>query len=80
VTLTVTKHGDEPGSFFGDDQLLIDTEAAIYLPESQSLYEEINPGNTLTGTVVFDIPVDAVPAALELHDSKFSGGVTVDLQ
>ena len=29
--------------------------------------------------VVFDIPVDAVPAALELHDSAFSGGVTVAL-
>jgi hypothetical protein len=88
VTLTVTNHGDEPGSFFGDNQYLIDTEgrkagadteAAIYLDESQSLYEEINPGNTLTGTVVFDIPVDAVPDALELHDSMFSGGVTVDL-
>lgn len=88
VTLTVTNHGDAPGSFFGDNQYLIDTEgrkasadteAAIYLPESQSLYEEINPGNTLTGTVVFDIPADAVPTALELHDSLFSGGVTVHL-
>jgi hypothetical protein len=37
------------------------------------------PGNSLTGTVVFDIPVDAVPASLELHDSLFSGGVTVTL-
>lgn len=88
VTVTVTNHGDEPGSFFGDNQYLVDTEgrkasadteAAVYLPESQSLYEEINPGNTLTGTVVFDIPADAVPAAVELHDSLFSGGVTVDL-
>ncbi|PZF82590.1 DUF4352 domain-containing protein [Jiangella anatolica] len=88
VTITVTNHGDQPGTFFGDNQYLIDTEgrkasadseAAIYLPESQSLYEEINPGNTLTGTVVFDIPVDAVPAAVELHDSLFSGGVTVGL-
>ncbi|SDU62291.1 DUF4352 domain-containing protein [Jiangella alkaliphila] len=88
VTITVTNHGDAPGSFFGDNQYLIDTEgrkasadaeAAIYLPESQSLYEEINPGNTLTGTVVFDIAADAVPAAVELHDSLFSGGVTVSL-
>ncbi len=88
VTITVTNHGDAPGSFFGDNQYLIDTEgrkasadseAAIYLPESQSLYEEINPGNTLTGTVVFDIAADAVPAAVELHDSLFSGGVTVNL-
>ncbi|SDT38176.1 DUF4352 domain-containing protein [Jiangella sp. DSM 45060] len=88
VTITVTNHGDEASSFFGDNQYLVDTEgrkasadteAALYLPESQSLYEEINPGNTLTGTVVFDIPADAVPAAVELHDSLFSGGVTVGL-
>ena len=88
VTMTITNNGDSPGSFFGDNQYLIDTEgrkagaddeAAIYLDEAQSLYEEINPGNSLTGTVVFDIPADAVPAALELHDSAFSGGVTVTL-
>ncbi len=46
---------------------------------SKSFYEPINPGNSLTGTVVFDVPVDAVPASLELHDSAFSGGVTVAL-
>jgi Domain of unknown function (DUF4352) len=88
VTMTVTNNGDAPGSFFGDNQYLIDTEgrkasadteAGIYLDEAQSFYEEINPGNSLTGVVVFDIPVDAVPASLELHDSAFSGGVTVAL-
>ncbi|WP_341353356.1 MULTISPECIES: hypothetical protein [Rhodococcus] len=30
--------------------------------------------------VVFDMPVDAVPASIELHDSMFSGGVTVSLR
>ena len=89
VSLTVTNHGDGPGLFFGDDQYLIDTEgrkasadseAAIYLDEAQTFIEEINPGNTLTGVVVFDIAADAIPASLELHDSAFSGGVTVTLQ
>lgn len=88
VTMTVTNHGDSLGSFFGDNQYLIDTEgrkasanteAAIYLPEAESFFEEINPGNSLTGIVVFDIPADATPASLELHDSAFSGGVTVAL-
>jgi hypothetical protein len=88
VTLTVTNNGDSAGSFLGSNQYLIDTEgrkasaddeAAIYLDEAQSLYEEINPGNSLTGIVVFDVAVDAVPASLELHDSAFSGGVTVVL-
>jgi hypothetical protein len=29
---------------------------------------------------VFDVPADAVPASVELHDSAFSGGVTVTLE
>jgi Domain of unknown function (DUF4352) len=51
-----------------------DDETAIYLDDAQSLHEEINPGSSLRGIVVFDVPVDAVPATIELHDSAFSGG------
>jgi hypothetical protein len=41
--------------------------------------DEINPGNQVDGIVVFDIPEDAVPASLRLHDSFLSGGVEVAL-
>jgi hypothetical protein len=47
---------------------------------AQTLWEEINPGNVLKGIVVFDIPRNAEPTSLELHDSMFSGGVTVSLK
>lgn len=89
VNLSVTNVGDEPQSFFGDAQRLFNeagqeygasAEAAIYLPEANSLFQEINPGNQLVGVVVFDIPADAVPFRIELHDSAFSGGVEVALQ
>ncbi|VFA96619.1 Telomeric repeat-binding factor 2 [Nocardia cyriacigeorgica] len=40
----------------------------------------INPGNSVDVTIVFDVPVDTVPAALELHDSMFSGGAKVALR
>lgn len=56
-----------------------DTEAAIYLEESNSFINEINPGNAADGIVVFDIPKDATITLLELHDSFFSGGATVRL-
>jgi len=88
VHVTVKNIGDEPQSFFGDDQKLIsadgkeysaDTEAAIYLEDSQSLYEEINPGNQVKGIVIFDVPKGAKFATLVLHDSAFSGGVEVKL-
>jgi hypothetical protein len=88
VAVQVENIGEEAQSFFGSNQYLYDEEgrqfsaddeAAIYLENSQSLYEEINPGNSVQGTVVFDIPKNATPARIELHDSAFSGGVTVDL-
>ncbi|WP_019815003.1 DUF4352 domain-containing protein [Saccharomonospora saliphila] len=89
VSMTVENIGDEPQSLFGDNQKLFDsdgrefsadTEAGVYVgQENQTLFEEINPGNTLEGVVVFDIPEDATPATLELHDSAFSGGVEVTL-
>lgn len=88
VHVKVTNHGDQAGTFFGDNQKLkdqkgrefsADSEAAIYLDDAQSLLEEINPGNTLTGVVIFDVAPDATPTSLELHDSAFSGGVTVNL-
>ena len=87
VAVTVTNIGDEPQSFWGDGQSLYnaegqeysaDTEAAFYM-EDNALYEEINPGNSLSGTIVYDVPVGTVPASIELHDSIFSGGVTVAL-
>jgi hypothetical protein len=89
VGVGVTNIGDEPGTFFGENAKLFnaegqeytaDTEAAIYLEDSASLLEEINPGNTLDSKVVFDVPAGTVPASIELHDPAFSGGVTVALQ
>lgn len=88
VTVKVTNIGDEPQTFFGSNTKGTDTkghtvepstEAAIYLPDSNSLLTPINPGNSVTGTIVFDLPVGAHLSSLELHDSAFSGGVTVTL-
>jgi len=88
VAITVKNIGNEAQSLFGDNQTLFDTkgrkfsadtEAAIYVEDSKTLYEEINPGNSITGTLIYDVPKDAKPAKIELHDSAFSGGVTVKL-
>ncbi|MFF2453387.1 DUF4352 domain-containing protein [Isoptericola sp. NPDC058082] len=86
VHMTVENIGDEAQYFDGSSQSLVDTkgrthsadsEAGIYLDESNSFLNEINPGNKVDGVVVFDIPQNATPATLELHDSMFSGGVEV---
>ncbi|SEE95511.1 DUF4352 domain-containing protein [Ruania alba] len=89
VHLSVTNIGDQAEYFFDSDQTLIDTEdrqhsadseAGIYLGDNETFLSEINPGNTLEGIIVFDVPADATPAGIELHDSAFSGGVSVTLE
>jgi hypothetical protein len=88
VHVTVKNVGDEAGSFFGASQKLYDAKgreyeassgASIYLKDSKSLYEKINPGNAVNGVVLFDIPKNVKPTEIELHDSMFSEGVKVNL-
>ena len=86
IHMKVKNIGDEVQTFYGGNvtafdaderEFSSDTEAAFYLDESNSFFNDINPGNAAKGIVVFDIPKDTKIAALELHDSFFSGGVTV---
>lgn len=89
VHLTVENVGDgsqffDGGNVMGYDaqgrEFSADTEAAIYLDDSNSFLNEINPGNVVDGVVVFDVPEDLELRRLELHDSLFSGGVEVTLR
>lgn len=88
VHLTVENIGNESQYFDGNNvtaydaknrEFTADTEAAIYLDDSNSFLNEINPGNSVEGVVVFDVPADVTLSGLELHDSVFSGGVEVTL-
>lgn len=89
VHINVTNISDQPQTYFADNQKLIDSQgrtfnndsmAAINVNPETSIGSPINPGNTLPVTIAFDVPPGTVPAALELHDSMFSGGVKVSLQ
>jgi len=87
VHVAVKNHGDAAQFFTGDAQKLLaggkeysaDGEAAVYLKDSKSLLTEINPGNTVKGVIVYDIPKGVKPTVIELHDSPLSGGVKVSL-
>jgi hypothetical protein len=46
----------------------------------QTLWDKIEPGQQVSGTMVFDIPRDVSAVALQLHDGIASGGVTVQLR
>ncbi|MFC5947039.1 DUF4352 domain-containing protein [Pseudonocardia lutea] len=90
VRVTVTNVGTESTMFSGGNQKLLDSQgrefdadsgsAVMYVPDSESFLNQINPGNTVQATIVFDVPVGLQPAAIELHDSMFSGGALVSLR
>ncbi|MEV0805034.1 DUF4352 domain-containing protein [Micromonospora sp. NPDC050200] len=89
ITVNVKNIGKEPQTLSDTEQKAYtadgteystDTGAGIYANQEQStFFNEINPGNQVTGVLVFDIPKTVKLAKLELHDSMFSGGVTVAL-
>ncbi|WP_433610916.1 DUF4352 domain-containing protein [Prescottella agglutinans] len=89
VTMTVANTSDKPKGLSPDDQEMYDAQgrkftadvsAGIALDSDVSVWDEINPGNNVTMKVVYDMPADAVPAEMELHDSMFSGGTRVVLK
>lgn len=90
LSVAVKNIGNEAQTFDGSSQVVYnaagqkysaDSAAAIYAnPTNSTFLNQINPGNTVTGIVVFDIPKDQTPVTAELHDSPFSGGVKVSLQ
>ncbi|MFI7575878.1 DUF4352 domain-containing protein [Micromonospora sp. NPDC049497] len=89
ITVNVKNIGKEPQTLIDSSQKAYaadgteystDSEAAIYAnKDQQTLFNEINPGNQVTGVLVFDIPKKVKLTKLELHDSLFSGGVEVAL-
>ena len=89
VNVSVANIGDEAQTLdstsqYGYDasgkKFSTDTESAFYLDDAgDALFEQLNPGASVDGVLVFDVPVGTQLTKLELHDSMFSGGVTVEL-
>lgn len=91
LTVNVKNIGNERQSLFSTNQKLLDSsnrefsaddQATLYASpqgSTASWYNDINPGNSVEGAIVFDIPKDIKPVAAELHDSAFSNGVKISL-
>lgn len=89
VSLKVKNVGHESATFDDfsqyvysakEDKYSADTEADIYLDDSNAFLNEINPGNTVKGKMAFDMPDGVSAATIELHGGLFSGGATVKLK
>ncbi|MGJ9714378.1 DUF4352 domain-containing protein [Actinotignum sp. GS-2025d] len=87
VNVTVKNTGKEAEGFSESDQKLVDTAGrqhsvsgdSWYLGDEAMIFEKINPGNTITGKLLFDVPADAVPAKLELA-TGWTHKATITLQ
>jgi len=90
VNISVKNIGNKQQLFYENDQKLLNATNQQYSPDSTAtLYNdnntdaflsEINPGNSVSGTLVYDIPKDQTPITAELHDSAYSAGVKISLQ
>jgi len=66
---------DAAGDEFGNDEI-----AGIYANrEAGTFLRKLDPGERVTGSLVFDVPKTATLTTLELHDSLLSHGVRVAL-
>ena len=89
VHVTVRNVGTESELFTSGNQTLFDAQgrefdadagaALMNVPDSESFLTDINPGNSVNGVLVFDVPEGLAPTAIELHESMFSSGVLVSL-
>ena len=88
ASIKVENIGNEAQTMFASNQYLFDTKgrkfsadatANMYDDSAKLMFEEINPGNSATGHIYFDVPTGITLGKLELHDSMFSGGITVRL-
>jgi len=90
VTLSVKNIGTDPQTMIDSNQTVFSaagakfepsTTAELYANPSNSFFvTDINPGNSMSGVLIYDVPKTMVPASIELHDSMFSNGVTVNLK
>ncbi|MCO8276807.1 DUF4352 domain-containing protein [Actinoplanes sp. TRM 88003] len=66
---------DATGTAYGDDTL-----AGVYANrDTQTFLEKLDPGERVTGRLVFDVPKKAKLTTIDLHDSPLSRGVKVEL-
>ena len=86
VGLKVTNVGPEARVLYPAQQLLLDRKATPH--EAAGLLDKegarikpisIGPGESFTGTLLFELPKNAEPTELELHDSALSTGVRLVL-
>ena len=89
VALTVRNIGTKAQTFAdafqkanaptGDSYAADTTAGLLANTDGANVWTLINPGNKVSGTIVFDIPAAGTISTVELHDSALSHGVIVNI-
>lgn len=89
VEVSLTNNGSSAESFFASDFVVIDAEgrefsyssdASMYSGEAGlSILDEVNPGNTLSGYLYFDVAETADIQKVHIDDGWFSDPIEVNL-
>ena len=90
VDLSVKNVGNSSATFLSNYVKLVDgtgktydadPTATLYASPNQSAWvAAINPGNSLTGPVLFDVPAGTTAAKVQVSDNAFTTGKTINLQ
>jgi hypothetical protein len=86
VKLRVTDDKNVAQTFFDSNQYAYDAQGQQLTADDNGMYltgdkdgTQLNPSVSITALVPFNIPSGDTITQLQLHDSEFSGGVTVNL-
>jgi hypothetical protein len=90
VNVTIKNVGDSAEIFDSTSQkasgrdgteFSTDPVAETYVnDQNQTFLEDINPGNQVKGTLIFDVPKGTEITSIVLHESMFTAGVKVPLK
>ena len=92
LNVTVSNTGNSANSITAYDQHVFNSQGQKYDYASDAtaaasgnyagtpLNKDVNPGNSITGDIIFNVPKGVTPTKAELHGSGSSKGVSVNLQ
>lgn len=89
LDVSITNTGDTAAYVSTETQYLYDadgkeysasTEAGMYYEDGEILLEEINPGNTVDGAIIFDVPEGTTPTEASLGGGLLGGDARIFLK
>lgn len=90
VSITIKNIGTQAQTPDDSAQFLYDTEGRQYTADSSAdidlntssiwQFTSLNPGLSISGTLYYDVPAGTHIASLQVHDSSFSDGATINLE